>query len=422
MKTRNFGGISRSLGINVGMIVRVTLATFAVVSSLVMGWLLLGGHINRAHAVGVTITTKGQPWGEALDTQGHLWVAEQGTTSQPTNYIGEFTLATPISKSVETPLPTTAGYSAPKFLALDASGNVWFTEPATGEIGELSGTTFQNFPVLTKSSAPTDLTFDSKGNIWFTEQSGDKIGFLNVTTKQVVETSVTPAKAAPYGIISAGGQIWFTESTQHALGHFQPSTNGTITIQYVTTTANPYLLAADSSGNIWFTEGASGSLGEYNATSKKVQDFSLASALCGTGAGHQNTPTPVATGTPTGCSNVFVDGIFVDSNNQVWFDESQTGHIGVFSPSTSTATAVSVTNNPFDGLVVDGTTGNVWASSKSTPLIIKVPTTTFTGGAGSGSAPVNTTWYFAEGRVGKGFREYLTIEDPATNPCAVNIE
>jgi hypothetical protein len=35
---------------------------------------------------------------------------------------------------------------------------------------------------------------------------------------------------------------------------------------------------------------------------------------------------------------------------------------------------------------------------------------------------VNTTWYFAEGRVGKGFREYLTIENPSTNACAVNIQ
>jgi hypothetical protein len=36
--------------------------------------------------------------------------------------------------------------------------------------------------------------------------------------------------------------------------------------------------------------------------------------------------------------------------------------------------------------------------------------------------PVNKTWYFAEGRVGKGFREYLSIENPSANACAVNIQ
>jgi virginiamycin B lyase len=445
MNTRNFGGMARSPGINVGMIVRVTLATFAVVGSLVMAYVLMnGGH--KARAVGTTITTLGQPLGEALDTQGHLWVAEQGTTSQPTGYIGEFTLAAPLSKSVQTPLPTTSGYSAPAFLALDASGNAWFTEPATGEIGELSGTTFQNFPVLTRRSAPTDLTFDSNGNIWFTEQNGNNIGFLNVKTKQVVETAVTQAKAAPYGIINVGGEIWFTENKQPTLGHFHPTTTGTITINYITTKANPHLLASDSSGNIWFSEGANDSIGEYSATTKRVQDFSLASAVCGAAAANaaaasqktqtagtnptpvstktpSTSPTPVGTGTPGTCSNAFVAGIFVDSNNQVWFDESQFGRIGVFNPSTSQAVAVNANNNPSDGLVVD-TIGNVWASSQTTALIIKVPTSAVSGsgGGGTSSAPVNTTWYFAEGRVGKGFREYLTVSDPTANACAVNIQ
>ncbi len=428
MNTRNFGGMARSSGINVGMIVRVTLATFAVVGSLVMVYLVMNKHDN-ARAAGTTVTTLGQPWGEALDTQGHLWVAEQGTTAQPTGYIGQFNLATPLSKSVETPLPTTAGYSAPAFLALDATGNVWFTEPATGEIGELSGTTFQNFPVLSRRSAPTDLTFDSKGNIWFTEQNGNNIGFLNVTTKQVVETPVTQTKAAPYGIINVGGEIWFTEDKQPVLGHFHPTANGTINIKYITTKANPHLLAADSSGNIWFSEGANDSIGEYSATTKRVQDFSLAGAVCGAAAASAApnktptagaSPTPVGTGTPGTCANAFVAGIFVDSNNQVWFDENQFGRIGVFSPSTSQAVATNANNNPYDGLVVD-TIGNVWASSKTSALIIKVPTSALSGG-GTSSGPVNTTWYFAEGRVGKGFREYLTVSDPTANACAVNIQ
>ncbi len=38
------------------------------------------------------------------------------------------------------------------------------------------------------------------------------------------------------------------------------------------------------------------------------------------------------------------------------------------------------------------------------------------------SGPVNKTWYFAEGRVGKSFREYLTIQNPATTACAVSIQ
>ncbi len=35
--------------------------------------------------------------------------------------------------------------------------------------------------------------------------------------------------------------------------------------------------------------------------------------------------------------------------------------------------------------------------------------------------PVFKTWYFAEGRVGGGFTEYLSLDNPTTNACAVNI-
>ena len=35
--------------------------------------------------------------------------------------------------------------------------------------------------------------------------------------------------------------------------------------------------------------------------------------------------------------------------------------------------------------------------------------------------PVNTTWYFAEGRVGGYFKEFLSLENPTTNSCAVTI-
>lgn len=38
------------------------------------------------------------------------------------------------------------------------------------------------------------------------------------------------------------------------------------------------------------------------------------------------------------------------------------------------------------------------------------------------AGPVSKTWYFAEGRVGNGFREYLTIDNPGSVPCAVNLQ
>jgi streptogramin lyase len=418
-----------------GMIVRITLAGFAVIGSLVLSWLLMmGGHTFGAHAAGIsTLKTSGTPLGEVLDGKGNLWVAEsnKGTSG----FIGEFNISGTPTKIAETAVAS----AAPAFLALDSTGNVWFTEPSADAIGELTtaGTVQPVITTPTKGSAPADLVFDSKGNIWFTEQKGNRIGFLNVATRQIVETPLTQQAANPYGIINVNGEIWFTESSQPILGHFRVSTTGTIAITYVATSVPAHLLAADSSGNIWYSEGSNNAIGEYNAATKKTQDFSVASAICGSGsiAGVANaaapktatpgsptagSPTPVGTGTTPTCTNTFVAGIAVDSSNQVWFDESQTGKVGVFSPFTGKAVVVSATNNPSDGLVVD-TAGNVWAASKASTFIIEVPTGTLSSGAPS-SGPVNSKWYFAEGRVGRGFREYLTIDNPTANTCAVSIQ
>lgn len=38
------------------------------------------------------------------------------------------------------------------------------------------------------------------------------------------------------------------------------------------------------------------------------------------------------------------------------------------------------------------------------------------------NAPVSKQWYFAEGRVGAGFKEWLTLGNPTTNACTVNIQ
>ncbi len=43
-------------------------------------------------------------------------------------------------------------------------------------------------------------------------------------------------------------------------------------------------------------------------------------------------------------------------------------------------------------------------------------------GPGTGQAPVSQIWYFAEGKVGAGFTEFLTLENPdPTNDCTVSI-
>src|SRR2546425_2473390 len=80
------------------------------------------------------------------------------------------------------------------------------------------------------------------------------------------------------------------------------------------------------------------------------------------------------------------------------------------------------------GMVTAANTATVTATKTPTTTPTpktKTPTPTTTGTPTSKATPgpVNTTWYFAEGKVGQNFTEYLTIQNPdPVNACNVNIE
>ncbi len=71
---------------------------------------------------------------------------------------------------------------------------------------------------------------------------------------------------------------------------------------------------------------------------------------------------------------------------------------------------------------IDWTNGVVSATSTRFGLGRVTTQPTPTPPPSTPTAPTNKTWYFAEGRVGKGFREYLTVENPSATTCAANIQ
>ncbi len=202
MKANNFWGMSRSPGVHVGMIVRLGLALAAVAGSLALTWALLSSH-KGAHATGqIQTPTQQEPWGLTFDKSGHVWVAEPACDPQPTcnpplpsGSIGEFNTSDGSKVRESSSSPNTY---VPVFLAVDGSGNIWFTDSTNNAIGEFvpSGPTWTEFPGLAAGAQPYDLTFDGAGNIWFTERSG-KIGFFNTSAKTYIENSFTCAACDP---------------------------------------------------------------------------------------------------------------------------------------------------------------------------------------------------------------------------------
>jgi streptogramin lyase len=313
--------------------------------------------------------TKTNPWGIALDeARGYVWVAEPGCEMIPTcdgtfaTYIGKYALAdgSMIADYRQPDMgPAQKKYSSPLFVAVNPKdGHVWFTEPNSDAIGELSAddNMWSNYAQgITPGSAPYDLVFDKNGNIWFTEIKGNAIGFLNTKTYKIVETATPTAGSNPYGITRDGkGNIWFAENGKNVsqIATFAPTTSGAVTItEYPidpVLISRPHLITADPHGIIWFSDGFTGNISRFDPTTQAVTHYKVASTCRRV----------------NNCTHI--SGIIADKDGNIWFTDSLNAVVGCFYPANSTA-KVSLINDPnahpHDGLALQSN-GTLWFSEQ----------------------------------------------------------
>ncbi len=455
-KSGRFVGRKASVG------ARISLAILSAATSVALAWLLLGSSYHNAQAISPpnireTLVPGNSPWGLGFDNKGNIWVALPACDPTPIcGSIKQGSIAVytrqgfSSSSSALQVFPEPANFSSPVYLAADSSGNIWFTEPTTNSIGELipnianpNSSTWNQWRVPS-NNAPFDLTFDRSGNLWFTEVLANEIGFFSTTNHTFVETSTPTGNSKPYGITGPDpttGDIWFTENNSAVakIGRFTPTASGSLNNiqEYKTNSgsnnATPHDLTFDNQGNIWWSEGFDGEIGRLiinqasNGTSNGVNEFLV--------------PCAPSTATPATCPGMHISGIGVDSTGTVWFDDSLNSRIGSFVPGSNTFSMYTVNSgttsnsHPHDGLAVDGN-NNIWfveefanklgeaiqtgiPNPTPSPTLALPPTILPSFPPGQ----VNKTWYFAEGRVGKGFKEYLTLGNPSsTTPCIVSIQ
>lgn len=341
----------------------------ALVGSIVIG----AGVMVAAHAAGVIqAPTQTNPWGVVVDASGNVWVAEPGCDASPTcptafpSVIGEYAHNDTLLKNYMEP----TGYSSPVFLALDAQGNVWFTEPTSNAIGELtpgSTPTWNQWTVPTANAVPYDLVFDKNGNLWFTEYGANQIGFFNPTTQTFVETKFPSiaSNPTPYGITMApNGKIWVAENGEPKIADFLPTTNGTVTIKEISFSSlaslgivQAHMITADSKGNVWFSAAFSGYIVKYSPKSKAFKAENVSNGVCG-----------------TTCSGVHISGITVDGKGNIWFDDSLTARVGYYTPTTNATKTMTLnsSSHPHDGLAVDSK-GITWCSEEFGLNLDKIP-------------------------------------------------
>ncbi len=262
---------------------------------------------------------------------------------------------------------TGGGLNSPVPIAIDAAGDVWLGNTATGanSVSEFSPL---GAPVSASGYTgggivdPYSIAIDSSGNLWTANVTPDSLSKLgsNGTPVSTSAGYTGGGLNAPYAIaFDPLGHVWVVNNVGSSLSEF--SSGGTA----ITTSSgdtgggisnDPVSLAIDASGNIWVTDSITlGALSEFNSA--------------GTTPGSPISPSTGDTG--GGLNDPW--GLAVDASGNIWVADSGTGanRISLFGASgTAISSPLGYTGGGLsipEALAIDGA-GNVWVVNRASNL------------------------------------------------------
>ena len=255
---------------------------------------------------------------------------------------------------------TGAGMNEPVPVAIDASGNVWVGNTATGanSVSKLSplGAPISGASGYTGAGIvdPYSIAIDSSGNVWTGNVTPDTLSEISNTGTPISGTSGYTGGHlnAPYAIaFDSLGNAWVVNNVGQSLSEFSSSgTPITTSSAYTGGGLNdPVSLAIDASGNVWVSDSITlGSLSEFSSTGTPI------TTSAGYTGGGLNDPW----------------GVAIDASGNVWVVNSGTGANSI-SELNSSGTPISGTSgytggglNIPEGIAIDGA-GNVWVANRA---------------------------------------------------------
>jgi hypothetical protein len=251
---------------------------------------------------------------------------------------------------------------------------VWVANSATPNLthyagSELNLTGVSNLAPATMLSSssfffsPQDVTFDASGNIWVVDGGVDNgTGFraavyefvlsqlknLNSNSSPSPAFIITSPLPAPifnfpqFGVFGGGHILWVSDSANNVILKFSAAQLASPTRTALTAAAmlqgalpgtffGPLGMAFDSGGNLWVA----------NNTGNTIVEISSVQLAAASGPVNPITPVVTLTSTtaPSGLPSINKPwGLLLDSNNNLWFTNEQSG------PCSGTVVEISATN------------------------------------------------------------------------------
>ncbi|HEY1688460.1 MAG TPA: hypothetical protein VGF95_06290 [Solirubrobacteraceae bacterium] len=170
----------------------------------------------------------------AAAPEGGLWYIDTRGA------VGHVTSSGEIQEFVIPPTQFAQGLSGLRSIAVDASGNAWFTQWTSQAIGRITPSgQISEYPIpnpkhlvvgVAGAPQPLDLAVGKEGAVWFTDPGDASIGEVNANGEVSEYPLPAPAKTTPPTptplplkiALAPNGELWFTESI-NAFGSVNPS-------------------------------------------------------------------------------------------------------------------------------------------------------------------------------------------------------
>jgi streptogramin lyase len=259
-----------------------------------------GNAISSIHADGTGYTTHfvgtlgfKSPYGDALGPDGKVWFGD---------FCDALVASITTSGSISTPVVTTSANT--DFLAAGLDGNIWFSECAGNQLGNVdtaTGAALADVPIPEVAANPTmpfAVTLGPDGAIWYD-------GYNNYIVGRVSSGSATNFASESTNqpeVMTAGydGATWFAETL--AIGRMPAS--GALSETTIPGTPNANFVTTGPDGAVWFTDYCNNAIGRID-TSQQITEY----------------PVPTV--------DAGLQGITVGPDGNIWFVEGNTGNIGV---------------------------------------------------------------------------------------------
>ena len=149
----------------------------------------------------------------------------------------------------------------------DNNGNIWFTNPGTGQIGKADWKTLKikQWEVPTKDGYERRLEFDSNGILWFGEYQNGKLGRFDPKTEAFKEYDLPGGKDVfPYGIaVDTSNNVWYSSYYMDVLGRLDPQTGKITEYPFPHSENTIRELFRDSDGKIWYGSPSNNKVGYF---------------------------------------------------------------------------------------------------------------------------------------------------------------